>query len=82
MVNEQPRGVRTLEEQLRAEDLVTGNILGKHPELRYFDATALFLNHGTNWYPRPDNPYVTAHGSCPGPFSKEWLYDIHRRFQK
>ena len=82
VVSEEPQGVRWKEEELRAEDLVVGNILGRHSDLKYFDNTALFVNHGTHYYPRPDNPYVTAHLSCPGPYDKQLLYDIHQKFTK
>jgi len=61
-----------------AEDLWVGNRLGKCGiTLNYFD-DARFVNHGSDFWPKPDNQAITAHMSCPaGRYYKEAMYAAH-----
>jgi hypothetical protein len=59
-----------------AEDLWVGNILGRGPELRYFDDVR-FCNHGSKFWPRPKNDTITAHMSCPDRYDKSMIYAAH-----
>lgn len=57
-----------------AEDLWVGNRLGvAHEELRYFDDTR-FCNHGSHFWPKPNNQLVTTHMSCPDRYDKAKMY--------
>jgi hypothetical protein len=59
------------------EDLWVGNRLGKAaPVLRYFDDRR-FVNHGSKFWPRPDNDAITAHMSCPDAYDKARMYAAH-----
>jgi hypothetical protein len=64
------------------EDLWTGNILGRHLELklRYFDDTKRFINRGSFSWPTPTNDAISAHLSCPERYAKERMYQAHAPF--
>lgn len=61
------------------EDLWTGNILGKcGTKLEYFDDRR-FVNHGSNYWPKPKNDAITAHMSCPDhPYDVQRMYAAHK----
>jgi hypothetical protein len=65
-----------------AEDLWVGNRLGVAQQpLRYFDEKR-FCNHGSRYWPRPDNDTITAHMSCPDyPYDKARMYAAHALWQ-
>src|ERR1043165_173140 len=49
-----------------AEDLWTGNILGRSKTpLKYFDDTHRFINRGSRFWPTKENDVITSHLSCP-----------------
>jgi len=65
------------------EDLWTGNILGRHLDvkLRYFDDTRRFMNRGSRScaWPAPSNDIITAHLSCPDhPYTTDRMFRAHR----
>jgi hypothetical protein len=66
-----------------AEDLWVGNRLGVAEQpLRYFDEKR-FCNHGSRYWPRPDNDTITAHMSCPDhPYDKARMYAAHALWTK
>lgn len=60
-----------------AEDLWTGNILGRSEvKLNYFDDIR-FCNHGSRLWPNLRNKLVTAHMSCPERYDKAFMYAAH-----
>lgn len=61
-----------------AEDLWTGNILGRSQlKLKYFDDTRRFINHGSHFWPTPENEVITSHLSCPERYDKAMMYAAH-----
>jgi len=65
------------------EDLWTGNILGRHLDikLKYFDDTKRFINRGSRscGWPTPSNQIITSHLSCPDhPYTKDRMYAAHQ----
>jgi hypothetical protein len=63
-----------------AEDLWTGQILGRHVDaaLTYRDEWGKFVNHGSRYWPALDNDTITAHLSCPDPYDKARMYAAHK----
>ena len=61
-----------------AEDLWVGNRLGVcGTPLKYFDEKR-FCNHGSHYWPRPNNDGITAHLSCPDRYDdKARMYAAH-----
>jgi hypothetical protein len=63
------------------EDLWVGNRLGKCGlELRYFDDSR-FCNHGSRYWPRPDNDLISSHLSCPHPYDRSVMYAAHEAWK-
>jgi hypothetical protein len=66
------------------EDLWTGNILGRHLDLKltYFDDTKRFINRGSRFWPTPQNDVISSHLSCPDRYTKEMMYAAHQPWGK
>ena len=62
-----------------AEDLWTGQVLGRHTDaaLTYRDDWGRFVNHGSRYWPSRGDTLITSHLSCPHPYDRAVMYAAH-----